>query len=216
VVAVAIVGAAGIGAVASYAGSQAQAGAAKKGIKTQQDMSAHTRADLSPFREAGAAALGPLDQLATGNAAQVNSQLSQLPGYQFTRTQGLKAVQNAAAARGLGTSGAALKGASTYATGLANQTYGDQFNRLLSLGQLGANAAATQGNIATQTGSNIASSYAGLGNAQAGGYAGIGNALSGGANAYAQYQLFNNLLNAGGGGGSVAPVAVTPSAFGTY
>jgi hypothetical protein len=54
------------------------------------------------------------------------------PGYQFTLNQGLKAAQNSAAARGLGASGAALKGASNYATGLADSTYNDVFNRALN------------------------------------------------------------------------------------
>ena len=54
--------------------------------------------------------------------------MRQTPGYQFTLAQGLKATQSAAAARGLGVSGSALKGAGTYATGLADKTYLDQFN----------------------------------------------------------------------------------------
>jgi hypothetical protein len=56
------------------------------------------------------------------------AQLEQTPGYQFNLAQGLKATQNSAAARGLGVSGAALKGAATYATGLADSTYQNQFN----------------------------------------------------------------------------------------
>lgn len=48
---------------------------------------------------------------------------SKLPGYQFTLDQGLKAVQNSAAAKGLGISGAALKGAADYTTGLTNSAY---------------------------------------------------------------------------------------------
>lgn len=55
------------------------------------------------------------------------AELEQTPGYQFTRQQGLQAVQNSAAARGLGVSGAALKGAATFATGLADSTYQQQF-----------------------------------------------------------------------------------------
>ena len=51
------------------------------------------------------------------------SDLESTPGYQFTLNQGEKAVQNSAAARGLGVSGAALKGAATYATGLSDSTY---------------------------------------------------------------------------------------------
>jgi len=79
--------------------------------------------------------------------------LEKTPGYDFTKTQGLKAVQNSAAARGLGVSGAALKGAATFATGLANQTYKDQFtlentnrqnayDRLMGLVSTGEGAAA--------------------------------------------------------------------------
>jgi len=56
------------------------------------------------------------------------AQLEATPGYQFNLSQGLKAAQSAAAAKGLGVSGAALKGASTYATGLADSTYQNQFN----------------------------------------------------------------------------------------
>jgi hypothetical protein len=55
------------------------------------------------------------------------AQLEATPGYQFNLSQGLKATQSAAAAKGLGVSGAALKGAATYATGLADSTYQNQF-----------------------------------------------------------------------------------------
>lgn len=83
-----------------------------------------------------------------GQGPEGQAQLEALPGYQFTLAQGLQANQNAMAARGLGVSGAAMKGAATFATGLANSTYGDQFNRLMQ----GANFVAGTG----QT-------YAGLG-----------------------------------------------------
>ena len=59
--------------------------------------------------------------------SMTQAQLEQTPGYQFTLQQGLQATQSSAAARGLGVSGAALKGAATYATGLADNTYKDQF-----------------------------------------------------------------------------------------
>ena len=51
------------------------------------------------------------------------AELEATPGYQFTRNQGLKAVQNSAAARGLGSSGMAQRGAAEYATGLADTTW---------------------------------------------------------------------------------------------
>jgi hypothetical protein len=63
------------------------------------------------------------------------AQLEATPGYKFTLQQGLESVQNSAAARGLGSSGAALKGAATYTTGLANQTYQNQFQDQMGVAQ---------------------------------------------------------------------------------
>jgi hypothetical protein len=60
------------------------------------------------------------------------STLENTPGYQFTLGQGLESTQSSAAARGLASSGAALKGAASYATGLADSTYQNQYNDLLN------------------------------------------------------------------------------------
>lgn len=142
--------------------------------------------------------------------------ISQTPGYQFNLYQGLKSTQNAAAARGLGVSGAALKGAASYATGLADSTYQNQFNnlvtnqtnlwnRLFAPVQIGANAASGLATTATQTGSNIGSNMIGAGNAAAAGQIGQANAISGGltgATGNAQNLiLFNALLKNSGGQG---------------
>jgi hypothetical protein len=128
--------------------------------------------------------------------------LEKTPGYQFNLTQGLKATQNAAAARGLGISGAALKGAANYATGLADSTYQNQFNnavtnqanafnRLLSMSGQGQTAVETLGNAGLGVGGNIAGNTIGAGNATAGGLVGAGNSLG---NAYGNYQA-NNFLS---------------------
>ncbi len=60
--------------------------------------------------------------------AMTQAALEATPGYQFNLAQGLQATQNSASARGLGVSGAAMKGAATFATGLADSTYQNQFN----------------------------------------------------------------------------------------
>lgn len=172
-----------------------------------------TRADLAPFRQAGVQGTNMLMQALPELNSQINldeAWLRQTPGYQFNLKQGLKAVQNGAAARGLGTSGAALKGAGTFATGLADSTYQNQFanemqqrdarfNRLMGTAQLGANAAAQTGQAATTTGQGIASNTIQGGNAQAAGLLGAGNALMGGANSYLGYQLGQQALKSGGG-----------------
>lgn len=70
----------------------------------------------------------------TGAAAQQD--LQNTPGYQFTLQQGLKSLGNSYAARGLGISGAGLKGAAQYTTGLADNTYNQQLqNNMLQQGQ---------------------------------------------------------------------------------
>jgi len=70
--------------------------------------------------------------------------LAQTPGYQFTLQQALQAQQNSATARGLGVSGAQLRGAADYAGGVASKTYDQQLQNALSIwgtGVTGYNAA---------------------------------------------------------------------------
>lgn len=134
--------------------------------------------------------------------------LENTPGYQFALTQGLKSTNNSLAAQGLGLSGAQAKGLSEYATGLADQTYGNQYNRALStfstnqqqaqtnvgnlqnLLNVGQNSAAQTGQ-GTVNAANAAGNYqTQAGNATASGYAGVGNAVSSGIN---NYMLYNAL-----------------------
>lgn len=104
------------------------------------------------------------------------------PGYQFALDQGIDAIDSSAAARGNVFSGATMKAAQEFGTGLANQEYGTYLNRLT--GQAGQGQAAA-GNIAT-AGANYTSgagnALANMGNAQAAGYIGVGNAITGGIN----------------------------------
>jgi hypothetical protein len=94
----------------------------------------------------------------------------------------------------LGISGAAQKGAASFATGLANSTYGDQFNRLLNLSNMGSGAASALGGFATNTGANIANTQTGIGNAQAAGAVGVGNAASNAVGSIGNLYLTNALL----------------------
>lgn len=125
-------------------------------LMNSQQQAQIARGYEQPFVNAGYNALGPLQAVAgqtpgqpyldqaqyyLGNAAGwqklagqnlppsvvTENWLQQTPGYQFQLGQGLKAVQASAAARGLGVSGSSLKGAATYATGLADSNYQTQF-----------------------------------------------------------------------------------------
>lgn len=188
-----------------------------------------TREDLSPYRISGQENLTELQKrlpFLTSPIEMTQENLEKTPGYEFTRTQGLKATQNAAAARGLGVSGAALKGAATFATGLANQTYKDQFaleninrqnayDRLMGLVTVGGNAAGKTADIGaatanrqsivnTETGKSIGSNMIGAGNAQAGAYTATGNALTKGVNDIGGYMAYKGLYggNSSGSGSS--------------
>jgi len=207
-VAVAIVGSAAVGAGASIIGADKQASATRDASAQQMAMYQQTRKDLLPYNNAGQSALsqlqGQLPQL-TAPITMDEATLRNTPGYQFNLQQGLKSVQNGAAARGLGVSGASMKGAASYATGLADSTYQNQFNnantnqtnaynRLMGIVSTGANAASQTGNYGTQTAQSIGNNTIQGGNAQAAGYLGAANALTNGVNSYAQYNALQNGL----------------------
>lgn len=233
----ATVGAAAIGAGASLYSSSQTSAAAKDAASLQLQMYNQTRGDLSPYNTAGqqattnALALANQGQFGGGTdyltkaAGMVPGQMTQAqleatPGYQWDLAQGLKATQSAAAARGLGVSGASLKGASTYATGLANKTYSDQFNiaqkryedtlnlntaqqtnltnqfnRLSGIATIGENAAAQTGAQGTSAASTAGNYQYKSGQADAAGTTGAANALTGAANSYLAQQNFNTLMN---------------------
>jgi hypothetical protein len=166
-----------ISGVSAGEAAGAQEKAAERASKTEMQMYDQTRSDLAPYRDVGASIVTPLQNLLSGNPASQTSQLQSLPGYQFTLNQGLQAVQDSAAARGLGSSGAALQGAANYATGLADSTYGNQVNRLLSAAGLGQSAAAQTGNFGATAAAQVGQNTIAAGNAQAQADLAIGQAL---------------------------------------
>ena len=129
-VATAVIGAGVLGAGATIFGANKAADTQSKNADRvaamQQQQYAQTREDLSPYRAIGGDASGRLtsrlSELTTPISVDPNV-LNQSDYYKFASTQGQKAVQNSAAARGLGSSGAALKGAAAFAKGLATDTY---------------------------------------------------------------------------------------------
>lgn len=245
--AVAGVGAAGaiggalISSSAAKSAAGTQAAAANNATAASQAEAAQTRADLAPFREAGGTGTNALltalglpggsgPNLLSANGINgltfqpTQAQLEATPGYQFDLAQGLQSVQNSNAARGLGISGAALKGAANYATGLANNTLTTQqgifqsnLNNVLgplsSLANLGENSAAQTGALGTSNTNAANASAIGGANASAAGTIGSANALSGGlgsiGSAPTNYLLYNQLLNGGGGGGGFVDSAST-------
>lgn len=192
-VAAAVIGGSVVGAGASMFGAnkaaKAQSRAAKNSIAAQREMFDITQANLKPYMASGEAALPDLNKF--DQAA-----LEATPGYKFALSQGLKAVQNSMSAKLLGGSGSAIKEAAKFATGLADQTYGENFNRLLSRVQVGANAAAGVGSAATATGQGIGSAYIGAGDAKAAAWNAGAGAVKNTASDIGGYYYANKLLGA--------------------
>jgi hypothetical protein len=129
--------------------------------------------------------------------AGMQAMLERLPGYQFTKEQGLRAVENSFGARGLTNSSAALRGVADYTTGLADQTFGQQFNRLLDMTRLGESAAAQTGTFGSSAASGMSNSLLAGGNAAAAGTLGVGNAIGGFGNSLGSAAMYNQLLHSG-------------------
>jgi len=133
----------------------------------------------------------PLTAALTSPFQPTMAQLAATPGYQFTLQQGLENTQNGFAAQGLASSGAALKGGAQYASGLAAQTYQQQFQNNLAYknqvynmlqGETGIGASAANSILGGALSAAGQENSAGIGGAAAGaaGTIGAANALSGG------------------------------------
>jgi hypothetical protein len=195
----------GLGALVKGNAAQGAAGqsaqASLLGAMLQNQMFQQASSALQPFISSGSGALNALSPL-IGAAPGTNpltaaytkafqptmQQLSQTPGYQFTLEQGTNAVNNSMASRGLGQSGNALAAGANYASGLASNTYQQQFNdywqnnlnayqQLFGVGQLGATSANSLGQLSSNMGLNISNSLSGAGNALAQGTAAQGGAM---------------------------------------
>jgi len=203
------------GGVGAAAGGAAQAAgtvaATAMQVKAEQEArktAINTANEVGPtITQSATSANALLDPYATTGNNAINALsggltqqfLESTPGYQFINNQGQQGVTNAAAARGLANSGAALKGAAAYATGLADNTYQNQFNDTNALAQTGfqanqaqgnntINAATNAGQIRMEGANGAMAATVGTGNALAGGLSSLGNTAS-------QYATYNALLN---------------------
>jgi hypothetical protein len=210
-VAVAVAGAAVVGAGVSIYSANKAAGAAGRAanssIGEQQREYDQARADNAPYRNTGTSALNQIAKLygldttdENGNLVKGSgkadfSSFTTSPDFQFTLGQGQDAINRSAAARGGLLSGAAVKAGQTYATGLADQNFGNYVNRLA--GVAGAGQAAT--NATTAAGTNMANqnsaAITGAGNARASAYNENGQTIANTTNGLASNYLLYRYLN---------------------
>lgn len=233
-----------IGAKASKSAASTQAAAAEQASDLQREIFQQTRADQEPWRQAGVNALGVMQSTAGNVPAAFKFGAGDYqadPGYAFRLSEGQKALDRQAAARGGLISGGALKAAQRFGQEMGSQEFGNAYNRALTSygtdvareNQLYNRQAALAGigqtstNLVGQAGQNYATNVGnlmtGAGAAQAAGQVGVANALTSGMGTYLNYSQNNALLNAlrggyggygGGGGGNYATVTnpyFTPS-----
>lgn len=138
----------------------------------------------------------------------LQSLIASTPGYQFQLGEGLNAIDRSASARGGLMSGATIRAAQRYGTGLASNEFGNFANRLASLMGIGQTAANAAGGYGMQTGQAVGQNLANIGGARGSGYANQaniwGNTIGSVANQFGNY--FNN---AGGGQTTNVPASFT-------
>jgi len=134
------------------------------------------------------------------------------PGYQFRQQEGMRGIENSAAARGMQLSGANLKDIARFNSGLASQEYGNAFSRdaatkargsgnraqaynmLSGQSASGQNAAAQTANLGASVGGNLSDIALQAGNARSAGIVGSGNAMQSGLSGASDYLQLMQLL----------------------
>lgn len=212
-VAVAVVGGAVIGGVASNSAankaSKAQTQAADKASNTELQMFNQTRDDQKPWRDAGTTALSQM-LAGTKDGGEFNrnfamSDFVKDPGYAFRQQQGQQGLERSAAARGGALSGGAIKDAlrynQDYASGEYSKAYDrynndltTRYNRLSSLAGTGQTSTAQTGALGTQVAGQIGENTMQAGNARASGYVGTANAINNGAQTIGNYFMTQQMM----------------------
>ena len=189
----ATIGAGLMGANAAKRAGDQQAQAAANALAFQRQVYDTTRGDMMPFIGVGQNAfrsIGDLYGLNPGNGNPSMAGFTKSPDYQFRLDEGMRALENSAAARGGLLSGNFARGAQQFGQGLASTEFANYFDRLFRTSQLGANAASSAGSMGAAQAGQIGNTMMGMGQAQAAGTVGAANALSGGINSAANNLTF--------------------------
>lgn len=179
----AVLGASAIGAGASIKSgkkaAKAQTQAVDASVAEQRRQYDLTREDFAPWREAGQGALSSISSM-LGLAANDNSisTFEGSPGYEFRLSEGVKAIERSAAARGMLNSGATGKALIRYGQNLASEEYMNEFNRRAAVAGLGQAATANTAGYGQAAANNISNAYLQAGDARASSYLTTGSAIN--------------------------------------
>jgi hypothetical protein len=188
-------------AKAAKSAANAQVQSAAEASRLQREMFDRQVELQEPFRQGGLAGQNRLMELLGigGNAGVADygrdardfsmNDFEVDPGYAFRLSEGNKALERSAAARGMVMSGSMFKGAQRFGQDLASQEYQNAFNRfqtnrssrlnpLMGMAGAGQNATNVVSSAAGQLGQNLGENAMGAGNARASGYIGSANAYT--------------------------------------
>jgi hypothetical protein len=221
---------------AAQSAAAATAAATDEATQLQREMYQQTREDQAPYREAGYNALAQMQRTA-GNVPGAfkfgAGDYQADPGYAFRLSEGQKALDRQAAARGGLISGGALKAAQRYGQEMGSQEFGNAYNRALTgyntgvasenqlynrqaalsgIGQTATNLVGQAGqNYGTSVGNALINQGANVGNARMASANAYGSALSAIGSAYGRNPVSFSSLYGGGGGysgaGQVNPIS---------
>jgi hypothetical protein len=190
-----------LGSSSSKKAAKSQEQLTREGLALQERMFNRQIELQEPFRQGGMTAQNQIMQLlgiggdvsAPGYGSMAKpfgmTQFEQDPGYAFRQSEGMKALERSAAARGGLMSGSTMKGIQRFGQDLASQEYQNAFNRyqveraarlnpLQSMMGSGQSAANTLTGSAAQYGQTGANMLSNIGDIRASGYMGSANALS--------------------------------------
>lgn len=188
-------------AKASRRAADAQVASAAEASRLQREMFDRQVQLQEPFRQGGITGQNRIMELlgiggdaAAGDYGRFGRDFAMSdyeadPGYAFRLSEGNKALERSAAARGMLMSGQMFKGAQRFGQDLASQEYQNAFNRYQTnrsnqLNPLGTLMASGQGatnmlsGAAGQLGGQLGENAMGAGNARASGYIGSANAYA--------------------------------------
>ena len=199
--------------------AELQAAASRYAADLQQQQYRENVERQQPFYQAGVNALPALVQASNYTPFGMD-QFQQDPGYGFRLSEGQKALERSAAARGGLISGGAMKAATRFGQDMGSQEYTNAFNRYQTeraarlnplqsltgmgqttaagLGAAGQNMASNVGNYGMAGANATAGGMTDAAAARASGYVGGANALTSGLGQYLSYsqnQQQQNTLN---------------------
>ena len=211
------------------------AAATDQATQLQREMYQQTREDQAPYRTAGYNALAEMQRTA-GNVPGAfkfgNEAMYQDPGYAFRLSEGQKALDRSAAARGGLISGGALKAATRFGQDMGSQEYQNAYNRALTgyntgvasenqlynrqaalsgIGQTATNLVGQAGqNYGTSVGNALMNQGVNAGNARMIGANALNSGVTGALSTYGRSPVsFSSLYGGGGysGAGQVNPIS---------